>query len=76
MWTVNDFPVYKNLFSYCTKEKVACPVCGTSTCSRWLKFCRKFSYTGNKRFLPSNHPLQIKNDGSIVAIKLEENQKE
>lgn len=57
MWTVNDFSAYRNLSGYSTKGKVVCPVCGTGTCSRWLKFSRKFAYTGNRRFLPSNHPF-------------------
>lgn len=67
MWTMNDFPAYVNLSGYSIKGNVACPVCGTDICSRWLKFSRKFAYTGNRRFLPSNHPFQTKKkrfDGS------------
>lgn len=50
MRTVNDFPAYGNLSGYNTKGKVASLVYGTDTCSRWLKFSRKFAYTGNKMF--------------------------
>lgn len=60
MWTVNDFPAYGNLSCYITKGKAACPICGTDRCSRCLKFSTKFAYTGNRRFLPSNHPFQTK----------------
>ena len=32
MWTVNDFPAYRNLAGCATKGKVECPVCSFNTC--------------------------------------------
>ncbi|XP_004298271.1 PREDICTED: uncharacterized protein LOC101300907 [Fragaria vesca subsp. vesca] len=36
MWTINDFPAYRNLSGLTNKGEFACPVCGPETCSYWL----------------------------------------
>ena len=60
MWTVDDFPAYGNLAGCKTKGKKACPVCAEKTDSRWLKFSRKCSYMGHRRFLSPSHPYRKK----------------
>ncbi|XP_022850555.1 uncharacterized protein LOC111372431 [Olea europaea var. sylvestris] len=55
MWTIKDFPAYGNLSGYPTKGEAACPVCGLSTCAKWLTYSRKFAYMGHRRFLSYNH---------------------
>ncbi|XP_073120880.1 uncharacterized protein [Henckelia pumila] len=60
MWTINDFPDYGNLAGCSTKGKLGCPICGENVCSMWLKYSRKFSYMGHRRFLAPNHPFRQK----------------
>ncbi|XP_022899258.1 uncharacterized protein LOC111412556 [Olea europaea var. sylvestris] len=60
MWKINDLPAYGNLSGYPMKGEVACPVCGLSTCAKWLTYSRKFSYMGYRRFLAYNHPYWLK----------------
>ncbi|XP_050937141.1 uncharacterized protein LOC127148161 [Cucumis melo] len=68
MWTINDFPAYGNLAGCTTKGKYACPTCGDSTHSYWLKHSKKFAYMGHRRFLSRAHPYRRKKawfDGRI-----------
>ncbi|XP_020081003.1 uncharacterized protein LOC109704650 isoform X2 [Ananas comosus] len=68
MWTVNDFPAYANLSGWSTKGRVACPCCGVSTDSRWLKHSKKFCYMGHRRWLEPNHSFRYQQnqfDGTI-----------
>ncbi|XP_075483702.1 uncharacterized protein LOC142523858 [Primulina tabacum] len=60
MWTINDFPAYGNLAGCATKGKFGCPICGEDVCSMWLKYSRKFSYSGHRRFLAPDHPFREK----------------
>ncbi|XP_073058473.1 uncharacterized protein [Primulina eburnea] len=60
MWTINDFPAYGNLAGCATKGKFGCPICGEDVCSMWLKYSRKFSYLGHRRFLAPDHPFREK----------------
>ncbi|XP_015165497.1 uncharacterized protein [Solanum tuberosum] len=55
LWTINDFPAYANLSGWSTKGALACPSCNKDTPSTRLKYGRKFSYMGARRFLASNH---------------------
>ena len=38
LWTINDFPVYGNLFGYSTKGKLACSVCNKDIMPYRLKY--------------------------------------
>ncbi|XP_075507555.1 uncharacterized protein LOC142544385 [Primulina tabacum] len=60
MWTINDFPAYGNLAGCATKGKFGCLICGEDVCSMWLKYSRKFSYLGHRRFLAPDHPFREK----------------
>ncbi|XP_047269269.1 uncharacterized protein LOC107871067 [Capsicum annuum] len=55
LWTINDFSAYANLSGWSTKGALACPSCNKDTPSTRLKYGRKFSYMGARRFLSSNH---------------------
>ncbi|KAH0650428.1 hypothetical protein KY284_030340 [Solanum tuberosum] len=55
LWTINDFPAYANFSGWSTKGALACPSCNKDTPSTRLKYGRKFSYMGARRFLASNH---------------------
>ena len=55
LWTLNDFPAYGDILNWSTKGALACPPCNYDSQSRWLKYGRKFSYIGHRRFLDSNH---------------------
>jgi hypothetical protein len=55
IWTINDFPVYGNLFGWSTKGKLACLVCNKVTTSKWLKYGSKECYMGHRRSLPRGH---------------------
>uniref|UniRef100_M1D484 TNP2-like transposon protein n=1 Tax=Solanum tuberosum TaxID=4113 RepID=M1D484_SOLTU len=55
LWTINDFPAYANLSRWSTKGALACPLCNKDTPSTRLRYGRKFSYMGARRFLSSNH---------------------
>ncbi|XP_028081537.1 uncharacterized protein LOC114282940 [Camellia sinensis] len=60
MWTINDFPTYRNLAGCTIKGKVACPICTTNTCSQWLSNSKKTLYMGHRRFLAPDHPFRMK----------------
>ncbi|XP_019231381.1 PREDICTED: uncharacterized protein LOC109212211 [Nicotiana attenuata] len=55
LWTINDFPAYAYLSGWSTKGALACPSCNKETPSTRLKYGRKFSYIGARRFLSPNH---------------------
>ncbi|XP_070056200.1 uncharacterized protein [Nicotiana tomentosiformis] len=55
LWTINNFPAYAYLSGWSTKGALACPSCNKETPSTRLKYGRKFSYMGARRFLSSNH---------------------
>ncbi|KAH9801502.1 hypothetical protein KPL71_001060 [Citrus sinensis] len=58
MWTISDFPAYRNLSGCTVKGYYACPICGIDTCACWLPHSRKMSYMGHRRFLPLDHLFQ------------------
>ena len=58
MWTISDFPAYRNLYACTVKGYYACPFCGIDICECWLLHSRKMSYTGHRRFLPLCHLFQ------------------
>lgn len=58
MWTVNDSPIYANLFGWSIKGKLACPSCNKGTSSHRLKNGSKLYYMGYRRFLPEDHLWQ------------------
>ncbi|KAK9286695.1 hypothetical protein L1049_015098 [Liquidambar formosana] len=60
MWTINDFPAYRNLAGCPTKGKLACPICSLNTCLEWLKWSHKFTYMCHRQFLAPTHPFQKK----------------
>ena len=70
LWTVNDFPAYANLSGWSTKGRVACPSCGESTHSIWLKHGGKFCYMGHRRWLEANHPFRFQKDLFDGTIEL------
>ena len=70
LWTINDFPVYANLSGWSTKGRVACPCCGDSTHSIWLKHGGKFCYIGYHRWLEANHPFRFQKDLFDGTIEL------
>ncbi|XP_016436993.1 uncharacterized protein LOC107763084 isoform X2 [Nicotiana tabacum] len=55
LWTINDFPAYAYLSGWSTKGALACPSCNKETPSTRLKYGRKLSYMGARRFLSPNH---------------------
>ena len=55
LWTTNDFPAYGDTPSWSTKCALACPPCNYDSQSCWLKYGRKFSYIGHRRFLDSDY---------------------
>ncbi|XP_070051829.1 uncharacterized protein [Nicotiana tomentosiformis] len=55
LWTINDFPAYAYLSGWSTKGALACPSCNKETPSTRLKYGRKLSYMGARRFLSPSH---------------------
>ncbi|XP_015062702.1 uncharacterized protein LOC107008260 [Solanum pennellii] len=55
LWTINDFLAYANLSGWSTEGALACPLCNKNTPSTRLRYGRKFSYMGVRKFLSSNH---------------------
>ena len=55
LWTINDFFAYGDISGWSTKSALACPSCNYDSHSRWLRYVRKFSYIGHRRFLGSDH---------------------
>ncbi|XP_074352362.1 uncharacterized protein LOC141691530 [Apium graveolens] len=58
MWTINDFPGYRNLSGCVNKGYRACPVCGDQTVAKYLSRSRKMSYQGYRRYLDLYHPYR------------------
>ncbi|XP_050121430.1 uncharacterized protein LOC126599134 [Malus sylvestris] len=53
MWTINDFPAYRNLSSWSTHNKLACPVCNED--GSYTKLRSKYCHIGHCHYLPMNH---------------------
>ena len=49
MWTISDFPTYRNLSECTFKEYYACPICEIDTCAYWFPHSQKMSYMGHRR---------------------------
>ncbi|XP_075669816.1 uncharacterized protein LOC142639540 [Castanea sativa] len=58
LWTINDFPAYGDILGWSTKGRLPCPSCNYDSQSRWLRYGRKFSYIGHKRFLDRDHKFR------------------
>ncbi|XP_075640179.1 uncharacterized protein LOC142611913 [Castanea sativa] len=58
LWTINDFPAYGDISGWSTKGRLACPSCNYDSQSHWLRYGRKFSYIGHKRFLDRDHKFR------------------
>ncbi|XP_028078309.1 uncharacterized protein LOC114280176 [Camellia sinensis] len=58
LWTINDFPALGNLSSCTVKGYYACPICSEGTCSHRLKYGKKNTYVGHRKFLPRYHPYR------------------
>ncbi|KAL0548992.1 hypothetical protein IC582_013471 [Cucumis melo] len=58
LWTINDFPAYENLSGYSVKGYKACPICGDKTSAIRLKYGKKMTYLGHRRFLTRSHPYR------------------
>jgi len=56
--TINDFPAYGNLSGYSVKGHNACLICEENTSYHQLKYGRKTSYIGYRRFMKHNHPYR------------------
>ena len=70
LWTINNFSAYAKLSGWSTKGWVACPSCGDSTHSIWLKHEEKFCYMGHHRWLEVNHPFRFQKDLFDGTIEL------
>ena len=55
LWSINDFPAYGDISGWSTKSALACPPYNYDRQSCWLRYGRKFSYIGHRRFLDSDH---------------------
>jgi len=55
LWTINDFLAYGDISGSSTKSGLAFPLCNYDSQSPWLRYGRKFSYIGHRRFLDSDH---------------------
>ncbi|XP_020080549.1 uncharacterized protein LOC109704193 [Ananas comosus] len=58
MWTINDFLAYGILSGWNVHGGFACPCCNVETCSRRLKYGRKYCFMGHRRFLEPNHKFR------------------
>ncbi|XP_028104536.1 uncharacterized protein LOC114303594 [Camellia sinensis] len=58
LWTINDFPALGNLSGCIVKGYYACPICSEGTCSYRLKYGKKNTYAGRRKFLPRYHPYR------------------
>ena len=58
LWTINDFPALGNLSGCTVKGYYACPICSEGTCSHRLKYGKKNTYAGHRKFLPHYHPYR------------------
>jgi len=53
--TISYFSTYENLSGYSVKRYNTCPICEENTSYHKLKYGRKISYIGHRRFLKHNH---------------------
>ncbi|XP_028091387.1 uncharacterized protein LOC114291726 [Camellia sinensis] len=58
LWTINDFPALGNLSGCTVNGYYACPICSEGTCSHRLKYGKKNTYVGHRKFLPRYHPYR------------------
>ena len=58
LWTINDFPTYGDISGCSTKGALACLPCNYDSQSCWLRYGKKFSYIGHRRFLDSDHKFR------------------
>ena len=59
LWAMYDFPAYGHLSGCRIAGKYGCPVCGEGTNSVRLKYGRKYTYMGHKKFLINmKHPFK------------------
>ena len=58
LWTINDFPAYRNLSGWNTMGALASPSCHNET-SSYLQNGRKFCFIGHRRFLPIKHRWRL-----------------
>lgn len=70
LWTINDFLALATLSGRSTRGRYACPHCGESTCSRWLKHGKKFCYLGHRRWLDVRHQFRRQKDNFDGTIEL------
>ena len=59
LWTINDFPTYKNLSGWNTMGALACPSCHDETHSSYLKSVKKNCFMG-WCFLPIKHKWRLR----------------
>ena len=62
LWTINDFPAHGDISGWSTKGTLACPSCNYDSQSCWLRYGRKFSYIGHRRFLVNDHKFRKQNN--------------
>ena len=58
MWTISNFPAFKNLSGCTIKCYYACPVNGLDKKSHWLTHSKKCVFLGNLRFLPNDYSFR------------------
>ena len=66
LWTINDFPTYGDISGCSTKGALAFPPCNYNSQSCWLRYGKKFSYIGHRRFLDSDHKFRRKKKKKII----------
>ena len=55
LWTINDFPAYKNISGWSIKGYMACPVCNKDILSSQIR--SKTCYIGHRCFLTNNNSM-------------------
>ena len=55
LWTINDFPKYRNLSGFIVKDYKTCPICDDETYCQYFKHSRKLCYMGHRKYLPHNY---------------------
>ena len=58
LWTINDFPAYRNLAGCTIKGYNACPYCGVDTTKCRIKHNGKNTYISHRRRLPHGHEFR------------------
>ncbi|WMV51002.1 hypothetical protein MTR67_044387 [Solanum verrucosum] len=76
LWTINDFPAYRNLSGWSTKGYMACPTCNKDASSQKVR--NKIFYMGHRRHLEPSHSWRRSkkfdgcvsvDDGKITRLK-------